>query len=199
MKYNSCQPAGLSQLKTQANYEGALADRFGSEQNPACNSCQADTTVLLKCSTSRAFDGKLLFDGACAGCRLAGLEVECSFHGPVHPTSVYLEQSNKFDVNVQNSFPALTLKKRCLCAVVLIAVLSCGMMLNPPRVHHAFHHPRGFGLCPCTTKLDPTRPRLTQIITRAIANGRRHRRKARKVQQRGGMNYEKGLIKGRVL
>jgi hypothetical protein len=74
-------PSGLSQLKTQANYEGALANRFGSEQNPACNRCQADARVVLKCSTSRDLDGKLLFDGACTGCRLAGLKVECSFHG----------------------------------------------------------------------------------------------------------------------
>jgi hypothetical protein len=73
--------AGLSPLKTQANYEGALANRFGSEQNPACNRCRTDARVPLKYSTSRDFDGKQVFEGACAECRLAGLEVECSFHG----------------------------------------------------------------------------------------------------------------------
>jgi hypothetical protein len=64
------------------------------------------------------------------------------FSWSVHPISIYLEQSNKFDVNVQSPLPVLALKKPCLCAVILVAALSWGMMLDPPRVHYASHHPR---------------------------------------------------------
>jgi hypothetical protein len=138
--------------------------------------------VFLKCSTSRDSDGKLLFVGACAGCRLAGLEVECSFHGQfiIH-LPVYLAQSNKFGVNVQNPFSALALKKPCLCAVVLMAVLSCGMMPNPPRVYHAFRHPRDFDLCPThnETRLlfgqDLPKAEREQLQTDADTEGMRER------------------------
>ena len=69
-------PAGLLQLKDQANYEGALAARVGTEQTPACNRCQTNARPFPACYTVEE-----MLDGACAGCRFDGLEVECSFHG----------------------------------------------------------------------------------------------------------------------
>jgi len=73
-------PVGLLRLTavTNANIEGALADRVGIVQNPACSRCETSARTFLHCSI---LEDRQLFHGACASCHSDGRDVDCSFYG----------------------------------------------------------------------------------------------------------------------
>ncbi|KAE9380787.1 hypothetical protein N431DRAFT_477658 [Stipitochalara longipes BDJ] len=156
--------------KAQHNYEAALANGVGSEQNPACSRCQRGAKIFDICSTPGD-----IFGGACASCHGHELDSACSFH---------------------ESFPRISSEEAFSSASPSNrGPESLSDVQSTTASIRASSTPQSRSLSPAQRGSTPLLPSPTQIPTRAVPNRRTRRRYVRRVQQRGGFDFKNDIRK----